>query len=62
MAAVQMVPRSVNFICNDCGCGFDSPVVEYEDRGEFWGTPCYEEMQYCPVCGSEDFDWTEQEE
>lgn len=24
-----------------------------EDRGEFWGSPCYEEMSGCPLCDGE---------
>lgn len=50
------------FVCNDCGAVFDDPEIVEEDRGEFWGMPAYEEMCYCPHCGSEDFEECEDEE
>ena len=43
------------FICLDCRCQFDEPERVEESRGEFWGTPAYETMLYCPNCGSESF-------
>ena len=43
------------YICNDCGHQFDRPKVIQESRGEFWGMPCYENMYYCPCCGSDNF-------
>lgn len=50
-----MKPR---FRCCDCGKYFDYPKYVMESRGEFWGSPCYEEMPYCPYCGG-DFDEAE---
>ena len=44
------------FRCYDCGELFDDPKYVDEYRGEYWGTPAYERMAYCPCCGSEDFD------
>lgn len=44
------------FKCRDCGEYFDEYDEEREYRGEFWGMPAYENMCYCPYCGSEDFD------
>ena len=38
------------YVCNDCGREFDTPAVEREDRGEFWGMPAYEEIGVCPYC------------
>lgn len=40
----------------ECGAEFDRPKMVSEYRGEFWGTPAYEDMWYCPVCGSDCFD------
>jgi len=50
------------FICHNCGETFDEPKIVYESRGEFWGTPAYEPMAYCPACGSDEFDEREDEE
>ena len=44
------------FKCRDCKCEFEYPHIEHESRGEFWGAPCWEDVGYCPSCGSEDFD------
>lgn len=44
--------------CCDCGwigTGDELKAVE-ESRGEFWGTPAYETMYYCPCCGSDDIE------
>ena len=44
--------------CCDCGNTFREPGT-YKESREFWGAPCYEEFDCCPVCGSdeiEDFD------
>ena len=40
------------FICLDCGHIFseDEISIWQEDRGEYWGTPCYEEISGCPCC------------
>lgn len=46
----------MKWICHDCGEIFDEPQVVNESRGEFWGSPCWEEMHYCPCCGSDDYD------
>lgn len=40
------------FYCYDCESEFNEPEVVDEPRGEFWGTPCYERICYCPYCGS----------
>ena len=40
----------------ECGCEFDEPEEVREYRGEFWGTPAYETMYYCPACGDSCFD------
>lgn len=47
------------FKCNDCGGTFEDPKIVNEYRGEFWGQPSYEEVGYCPYCGSDD--WGEKE-
>ena len=44
------------FKCNDCKRTFYEPHYVEEYRGEFWGTPAYETVGYCPFCDSEDFD------
>jgi len=46
----------------ECGAEFDDPCVEREYRGEYWGTPAYETMYYCPVCGSSSFDEIREDE
>lgn len=56
---VKMDIVGYRFACRNCGEGFDDPDVVEEDRGEFWGMPAYEEMWYCPCCGSDDFDEAE---
>ncbi|MBO7230076.1 MAG: hypothetical protein J6V20_01515 [Bacteroidaceae bacterium] len=40
-------------ICTSCGKIFEqySTKTWEEDRGEFWGEPCYEQMSVCPFCG-----------
>ncbi len=49
--------------CERCGSKFETPVLEKEreDRGEFWGVPCFEEVVYafCPDCGADE-DWIEE--
>ncbi len=42
-----------DFICKDCKRTFERPHVVNDYRGEFWGESCWEEMSYCPYCGSE---------
>lgn len=44
------------FKCFNCGAIFDYPKFVREDRGEFWGSPAYETVSYCPCCGDEDYD------
>ena len=41
------------FICNGCGKTFEKNSIKTweEDRGEYWGVPCVEEMSGCPYCG-----------
>lgn len=46
------------YTCYDCGNRFDYPHIVIESRGEFWGMPAFEEMGYCPYCGSECWDET----
>lgn len=48
--------------CNNCGAIFEYPKCESEYRGEYWGTPAYEDMYYCPECGDDDYDEYEEEE
>lgn len=40
------------FVCLECGHIFDEDdiAVWQEGRGEYWGTPCYEEVSGCPRC------------
>ena len=40
------------FVCLECGHLFeeDDVAVWEESRGEYWGTPCYEEVTGCPHC------------
>ena len=40
------------FICLECGHVFDEEdvCVWTESRGEYWGTPCHEEVRGCPEC------------
>ena len=50
----------------ECGARFEEPKIVHEYRGEFWGTPAYEEMCYCPYCGDDCFcdedDWEDEED
>ena len=41
------------FRCCDCGRTFDEPKEVQESRGEFWGSPCWETMYYCPYCNGD---------
>lgn len=40
--------------CEECGLIFDDDeLAEWnEDRGEFWGQPCFQTVQGCPHCYS----------
>ena len=38
------------FKCLECGHVFLEPKIWREERGEFWGAPCYESMAGCPRC------------
>jgi hypothetical protein len=40
--------------CHDCGLIFyeDDLASWQENRGEFWGQPCYETLTGCPHCYS----------
>lgn len=40
----------MSYKCLDCGEVFDEPEKRKEYRGEFWGTPAYEEVRGCPRC------------
>ncbi len=42
--------------CDWCGGIFEYPHVVSEYRGEFWGMPAYEDIAYCPYCGSSEID------
>lgn len=51
--------------CEDCGAIFEEEELATwnENRGEFWGMPCFETMQGCPNCHSGDVvDYEEGEE
>lgn len=39
--------------CTECGHLFEDgeEVCWKESRGEYWGSPCYEQMSGCPLCG-----------
>lgn len=51
----------MSFKCLECGHIFEEgeQAVWSEGRGEFWGTPCSEEMSGCPLCRG-DYEKTEQ--
>lgn len=40
--------------CEECGLIFDEEELASwnENRGEFWGMPCFETLQGCPNCFS----------
>lgn len=38
--------------CSSCGCEFEDPAEWKEDRGEYWGTACYQTLTGCPMCYS----------
>lgn len=42
--------------CLKCGKTFSEEEIKRvsEYRGEFWGMPCYEDVEYSPCC-TEDF-------
>lgn len=48
----------MEFMCYECQQEFNEPKYVWENRGEFWGAPAFEQMAYCPYCGSEAFDYT----
>ena len=50
------------FKCDFCGEVFDTPAKIAEDRGEFWGIPCYEIIYVCPGCGSDAYDEYDEDE
>ena len=39
-------------VCLECGHVFDEDdaAVWKEDRGEYWGAPCFETISGCPRC------------
>lgn len=51
------------FKCCKCGHIFKEEEIKivYEDRGEFWGMPCSEPVEYSPCC-TEDFTVYEESE
>ena len=44
------------YICNDCGAEFESPKLQMERIGEYWGQPAWEPWGSCPGCGSDDIE------
>lgn len=53
------------FICADCNniFGEDEIATVREDRGEFWGQRCFENISVCPFCHSDAIDeYNEDEE
>lgn len=42
----------MKYICTECGKVIDEEDIVYEEeyRGEFWGCPCSETMEYSPCC------------
>ena len=50
------------FRCCDCGKTFDDPKIVSEYRGECWGVPAYEDTPYCPYCGGDFEENTEDED
>lgn len=50
--------------CKDCGNIFpEEELAEWkEERGEFWGQPCYEMCSGCPCCHSSDVHEVEEKE
>lgn len=42
--------------CFNCGAIFEYPKLVREYRGEFWGSPAYETVGYCPCCGDDAID------
>lgn len=40
------------YVCLECRhiCDEEDIITWKEDRGEYWGTPCYEEKSGCPHC------------
>lgn len=53
----------MKFICNECGNIFDEDeVCKMQDyRGEYWGTPAYEEISVCPYCHGDFEEYHEEE-
>lgn len=47
-----MVRIRGKYRCCECGKIFDEDEIRVieEDRGEYWGIPCYEKMYYSPCC------------
>lgn len=43
------------YICNGCGQTFEEFDTDMEDRGEYLGTPCTEEVVFSPCC-ADDFE------
>ena len=43
------------FVCYDCGHIFEDGEQAHrnENRGEYWGSPCSEDVSCCPLCGGE---------
>lgn len=48
--------------CVSCGKIFDIPKVVSEYVGEFWGTPAYQNVGYCPICGDDEYDEIQDDE
>lgn len=47
------------YVCNDCGAEFESPKLDRERLGEYWGQPAWETWGSCPGCGSDDIEMEE---
>lgn len=43
------------FVCYDCGHIFEDGEQAHrnENRGEYWGSSCSEDVSCCPLCGGE---------
>lgn len=50
--------------CYDCGEVFTESAIAVgrECVGDFWGAPAYQNEEYCPYCGSDDFEEYNEEE
>lgn len=44
---------NMKYQCPSCGAILteDELATVEESRGEFWGVPCWESINVCPMCG-----------